>query len=368
MVRPVFLFFAVFVIMALSNAIVPVLPDIADDLSVQTLIFSAYFFGAMIATLPSGIASDRYGQALVIRISLCIVLVSGLLISILHDPFELLFWRLAEGIGSGMFLSSALSWISYQSDTLRNTGYFMASLNFGLLAGLIGTGWLVMESGELYVGVWVFTLMCAMITAYTLIFPVSEVGEKLSVPAKILLSETGHQIIRQYPLWFSVIILLGCTGYAQAVFPELSGVQVHEISLVLAAMNFATIITSLLAHHLKTDPVMLIRVSAIMMIPVLFTFLEFPFSVLIMGAIVGVIMVSQVAYLSLAEEHQGIAMGLFSTFSYGGMTLIPALGGFLIEKTSFHISSLIIALCALVTAFIIGRCSCKGFILHDNFR
>ena len=42
-----------------------------------------------------------------------------------------------------------------------------------------------------------------------------------------------------------------------------------------------------------------------------------------MGGVAGLVMVSQVGYLAMAEEKRGIAMGLYSTFSYGGMTLIP---------------------------------------------
>lgn len=354
--------------MALSNAIVPILPEIAEDLSFQTFIFSAYFFGAMLATLPAGIASDRYGQPFLLRISLSFIVISGLLISVVQTPLFLLVWRFLEGIGTGIFLSSALSWISSQKDIVKNTGYFMAAMNIGLLAGYLGGGWLVAVSGTSFIGVWIFTVLCAIIALYMIFFPLPEVGERFSVPARNLVLEIGSLIRRQYPLWFSVVILLGCTGYAQAVFPELSGVKVHEVSLILAAMNFATIITSLSAHYLKTDPVLLIRISAIAMVPVLFSFIEIPFTVLIMGAIAGLIMVSQVAYLSVAEEHQGIAMGLFSTCSYGGMTLIPAIGGYLIEKSSFIISSSIIAICILVTAFIIGRCSCRGFSIYEQSR
>ncbi|NLV28314.1 MAG: MFS transporter [Methanomicrobiales archaeon] len=352
--------------MALSNAIVPVLPYLADDLSFQTLIFSSYFFGAMLATLPAGVASDRYGQAFLIMISLSIVFISGILISTVPNPVLLLFWRLIEGIGTGIFLSSALSWINYQKDSFKNTGYFMASMNFGLLAGLIGTGWLTMISGALFSGVWFFTICCFFIAIYSFFYPFPEMGERFSVSARVLVTETGHLIFRQYPLWISVVVLLGCTGYAQAVFPELSGSPAHEVSIILAAMNFATIITSLLAHRLKTDPVLVIRISAVMMIPVLFTFLKMPFTVLIMGAIAGITLVSQVGYLSIAEKHQGIAMGLFSTCSYGGMTLIPAVGGFLITISSFELSSLFIAAFVVVTAVTIGNCSCRGFTSKDH--
>jgi MFS family permease len=61
------LFFGVFAVMALSNAIVPVLPSFAGSSALQGAIYAAYFLGAFISTLPSGILSDRIG-----RIPLCI--------------------------------------------------------------------------------------------------------------------------------------------------------------------------------------------------------------------------------------------------------------------------------------------------------
>ncbi|HOL42207.1 MFS transporter [Methanospirillum sp.] len=364
--RPIFLFCAVFMVMALSNAIVPVLPHLSDELSFQTLIFSAYFFGAMIMTLPAGIASDRFGQPVFIRISLVLTLISGIFIITLTHPFTLLLWRFIEGIGAGIFISSALSWIGYQTDTLKNTGMFMASLNLGLLSGLIGAGWLAQFTGEILLGVFICTILTGIISGFGFVLKIPRLGRQKTIRSDELITETWSQILRQYPLWISVIILLGSTGYVQAVFPELSGYPVHEVSTVLAAMNFATIITSLITPYLKIEPVLLIRISALMIVPFIFSFLNAPVIVLGMGAVAGLIMVSQIGYLALAEERQGIAMGLYSTCSYAGMTLLPALGGYIISFSSFQTASAVIALGAIGTAVIIGKCSCKGFIIHEK--
>ena len=49
--------------MALSNAVVPVLPDFAEGAALQGVVYSAYFLGAFLTVLPAGIASDRIGSA-----------------------------------------------------------------------------------------------------------------------------------------------------------------------------------------------------------------------------------------------------------------------------------------------------------------
>ncbi|WP_243670441.1 hypothetical protein [Methanoculleus chikugoensis] len=44
----------IFVVMALSNAVVPVLPDFAEGAALQGVVYSAYFLGAFLTVLPGG--------------------------------------------------------------------------------------------------------------------------------------------------------------------------------------------------------------------------------------------------------------------------------------------------------------------------
>ena len=94
-----------FAVMALSNAIVPVLPSYTDSSAAQAAIYSAYFLGAFISTLPAGILSDRYGRVPVIR--------TGVLQLLLPADFCYQFWfylcrvivaRILEGIGTDFLL------------------------------------------------------------------------------------------------------------------------------------------------------------------------------------------------------------------------------------------------------------------------
>jgi MFS family permease len=54
------LFSGSFFVMALSNAIVPVLPVYTGSSSLQGAIYAAYFLGAFLSTLPAGIFSFPY--------------------------------------------------------------------------------------------------------------------------------------------------------------------------------------------------------------------------------------------------------------------------------------------------------------------
>jgi MFS family permease len=81
------LFFGVFAVMALSNAIVPVLPSFAESSSLQGAIYAAYFLGAFVSTLPAGILSDRVGRVPLIRLGLIITVISGILLSCITSRF-----------------------------------------------------------------------------------------------------------------------------------------------------------------------------------------------------------------------------------------------------------------------------------------
>lgn len=369
------IFFGVFSLMALSNAIIPILPGLGGTISVQSYIFSAYFFGAMVATLPGGMISEKIGQFPLVFAGLVLTLLTGTLLVVLDQPVLLLAVRLVEGIGSGLFVSASLSWINQQSDHGSLSGYFMALLNMGLLTGLLVAGWLA--------GIWDYSKGGVFVFVIVTVFPLIIVafhllrgdtglqGEKSPDSEEhlpdwtTLFREVYEMGLRQSPLWFSVIVLLGITGFVQAVYPDLSDLAALDIGIALAVMNLATVIASLIAPRIRVEPVFLIRISSIIMGVLVLVFIRYPISVFIMGFVAGLIMISQINYLALSEERQGIAMGLFSTSSYAGMTILPAIGGTIIGFSSLNFSAWCIALLAVICALFIGRCKCRGFQLPE---
>ena len=66
------LYSSVFAIQGLSNAVIPILPELAGvgsgDSTVSNLLFSGYFMGAFLSLVPLGILADRIGNLKVISI------------------------------------------------------------------------------------------------------------------------------------------------------------------------------------------------------------------------------------------------------------------------------------------------------------
>lgn len=357
------IFFGIFAVMALSNAIVPVLPVYAEGSALQGIIYSAYFLGAFATTLPGGILSDRYGRAPVLRSGLVITVASGLLLSFLTSPIPVIAIRLLEGVGAGFFVAASMSWVNALPDHERMSGYYMASLNAGLVIGLIFAGWLASHMPDPATGILVFTGL-TVIPAVAGFF-VREVsagtppGDHKVLP--FLLSDFRW-------LWYSSIILVGITGVVTSLYPKFSGYSSESVGVWISLMSVATILAVLAASRLSLPPVNTIRGSAALMVVAVMVSFYTPLGFIIIGTLAGFVMISQMAYLAGVKDHQGTAMGLFSTTSYLGMGILPVIAGVVADSTGFFVSFCVTALFAVTVFFTIGRCSCPGKTAVQSIR
>jgi MFS family permease len=343
------LFSGIFFVMALSNAIVPVLPAYSENSTLQGAIYAAYFLGAFFSTLPGGMLSDRFGRIPLIRAGLVITAVSGLLLSLLSAPHLVLTARFIEGIGSGCFVAAAMSYVNSRPDRGTLRGYFMALLNAGLVTGLILAGWLASHTGNSMTGLLIFA-GCALLPACTSFFMLGT--RDTTAPFRSLVFTS---FIREYRwLWFSSVILIGITGVINSLYPQFSGASPENLGYWMAGMSIATIGAVLAVSRISLQPVPAIRWSAFLMAAgVLFAYFS-PWGFAVLGALAGIVMIAQMAFLAGEKEHQGVVMGLFSTTSYLGMTLLPFIAGLLSDIAGFFIAFCITAFSAIIVALTIG--------------
>jgi MFS family permease len=348
------LFFGIFTVMALSNAIVPVLPDYAGQSVFQGAIYAAYFLGAFVTTLTGGILSERYGRVPLLRFGLVITVASGLLLSVLTSPFPVIAARLLEGMGGGFFVAASMSYVNSLPDHERMSGWFMALLNAGLVCGLVFSGWLAARFTGPANGILLFTGLSLIPAAAS--FFISEPPGGTSAgnyPAALI------TMVKDYRwLWYSSIILIGITGVVTSLYPKFSGSSPDSIGIWISLMSIATILAVLASSRLSLPPVPAIRWSAVLiMVAVMVTFYT-PLGFVVLGLLAGLVMIVQMSFLSRIKDHQGIAMGLFSTTSYLGMTVLPVLAGVLADSAGFFYAFCATALVAVTVFFTIGRCNC----------
>jgi len=167
-------------------------------------------------------------------------------------------------------------------------------------------------------------------------------------------------VIREYFwLWISTVVLLGITGALTSLYPEFSDLSPALLGLVIAGMSTATAITVIVVSHAHLPPIPTIKGASLAMAAAVLCIFFSPLFFILVGAVAGVVMTAQLAYLAESETRQGVVMGLYNAASYGGMTFLPVLAGFIAELTTFVLAFAIIALSAVFVAFTIGRCRCR---------
>jgi MFS family permease len=346
------LFLGIFGVMALSNAIVPVLPAFGEGPALQSFVYSAYFLGAFLTVIPAGLLSDRVGRLPVIRAGLAITVASGLLILALRHPLLVLAGRGIEGVGAGLFVAAGMSWVNTRPDHEKTSGDFMASLNLGLVTGLLASGWIAEASGSERAGLLAFTLLC-LIPA-VLVFLVEE------SPARPLPAGTWNGIPRGHlPLYASAVVLVGVTGAVTSLYPEFTGASPQALGVAIAVMYLATVAGVFLASRVSLPPVPTIRAAAVLMAVSVLLLPFSPAAFALIGAVAGIVMIAQMAYLAGTDLPQGAVMGAYNAASYAGMTLLPFLAGMIAQGAGFLPAFLVIALLALSMAVVIGKCSCR---------
>jgi MFS family permease len=341
----------VFSVMALSNAIVPVLPSFAASATWQSAIYAAYFLGAFLFVLPAGIASDRIGQTSLIQAGLVLTLASGFAMAFAPSAWIVIAARGLEGVGAGLFIASAMSFVNSRPDHARFSGFFMAALNLGLLLGLLVSGAIANLYGPIQ-GIIVFTGMAAIPFALSAFLP-------KGIPPQ----QARHNILAVGAtylwLYLSSVVLIGATGVVTALYPGYSGLEPAVIGLDIAWMNLATIVAVLIASRLVLPPLPTLRATAVLMAVAVLICAVHPIGFVAVGTIAGVVMIAQMAYLAGTGQSQGILMGFFNAASYAGMSALPFAAGVIADTAGYFTAFAAAAVLAALMALTIGRCPCR---------
>jgi MFS family permease len=341
--------------MALSNAIVPVLPAYSPDASVHGLIYAGYFFGAFFITLPAGILTDQYGRIPFVRLGLFVSLASGVFLTLISDPVLVIAGRFFEGAGAGLFVAAAMAMVNADPGHIRLSGWLMASQNAGLVTGLAVAGWLAAYLGTPPAGIALFTLMLVVPAVAGLL-----VREPSGTPGPAGIS--GREILRiarhHRWLWYSTLVIIGLTGVVTAMYPKHSGAGSGQLGIWMAMMGIATIIAVIVSSRMAPEPVLAIRWGAILMAGGVVLLFFSPAGFLMIGAVAGVVIISQMAFLAGVAGNQGTVMGLYSSFAYLGMAILPAAAGVCADRLGFPAAFFIAVLAALSVAATIGWCAC----------
>jgi hypothetical protein len=228
----------------------------------------------------------------------------------------------------------------------------MASLNAGLLVGLIGTGVLVQVSGLRTAGLFVFTALAFASLALMRGRDASD-GPKTVDPLPRLMP-----VLRHYRwLFYATIVIFGAGGAVTGLYPGFSTADPGLLGVQIALQNIATIVAILAVSRLPANPVRMIQASALVMaIAVAVSFFS-PLGFVAIGAAAGAVQISQLVFLARTGEPQGVVVGVFTTASYAGMAVLPVVAAVVARTLGYAVAFGMVILFAVSVAFTIGRCA-----------
>ncbi|TGC08184.1 MFS transporter [Methanolobus halotolerans] len=359
------LYLTVFVIMALSNAVVPVLPEIAasEKESSGTLawimLFSGYFIGALLTMLPFGFLSDRYERLHFVVLAILLTLISGSILLITENLYILIIVRLVEGTACGAFFPVAYALLSEYKEKKRYISEFNFLLNAGLAIGVAFAGYLA--QWHIKSGILLFTVIAglAFVAGIWILKrhePVKEVraGNSASPSERGMIA--GSFTNRSYlNIWIITFLLFGLTGVITSFYPEHSSglLSKTEIGISLAALYVSAMATNILAGRLNLSYNYMIIIGVLITVIGTLVFIQQPIMGLILiGTGSGMGMIGLPMAVSQMNIERGLGMGIFNTYVYAGLGLMPIFTGAFIEIMEFEIIFASTALILLVPVLI----------------
>ena len=339
--------------MAFSNALVPVLAEIAPDASVQGLLYAAYFFGAFATVFPVGWLSDKTGRAPLLKIGLFGTFASAILLFAVYPNLTLsVVFRALEGIFTGVFAAAAFSYVNSQTDHLKLSGLYIALMNIGMVAGLVISGFLAVLHP--YAGVLFFGILCGIAAVASLFFRDANETKGALSPAETISVARYHLW-----LWIGIFMFTGVTGVVTSTYPELSGLSADLTGILTGLMSVATAVTVFVtSRFVIRDSLAVVRFAAICLALVLPLVIYSPLGIILVGAVYGVINAAVMDYIASTNRPQGVMNGLFLFIQYGGMWFLPVVAGFLAVPAGYLAVFLICGLLCLAAGLLIVRCPC----------
>ncbi len=358
------LYSSVFALQGLSNAVIPVLPELAGQDSsgslASNLLFSGYFIGALLALVPFGILADRIGNGKVAGFGILLTFASGLVISFSENIWVLGITRFAEGIACGAFFPAAFSMLSEWEDSKRSLGEFNFLLNAGLAAGVLFSG--ILSGLGIKTAIHMFTFLIGM-SSVLLLSQIRELTisgkkeksqglenedsyEKLQ-GTQAFQSEFGNYLKKAWEttfktdfgkIWGISVLLYGTTGLLTANYADYSAefLSKPELGLAISGSYIAAMFSSLLAGRVEASSKNIIRTGVILAIAGILLSTNIPIlAFLLIGAGGGAAIVGLITAVAKVSSS-GFAMGLFNTGIYAGLGLGPVFGSFFIGPFGYE--------------------------------
>jgi MFS family permease len=318
--------------MALSNAAVPILPELSNGESVtSSLIFSAYFTGALLVMLPSGILADHYGNSRFILLAAVFTTLSGIILSVSNNLELILLARFMEGLGAAAFFPAAFAMLAEFEKKEQYIGELNFLLNFGLGAGVVITG--ILAGANIKHGILIFTIFSIIPLTLAWKLPRETINPKSGALEHLLLDLKNTVSMLFKPgfssVWIIAFVLFGAIGVIMSIYPDYVSDKLdnNELGIYLATLYLGAMTTSLVGGRLKVGHDVFVRYGVLATsIGALITSIH-PIGFAFIGAGSGLGLLGLVSGIANLDVERGSTMGIFNTCTYGGLAILPVISG-----------------------------------------
>lgn len=362
--KKLILYSSVFALQGLSNAVIPVLPELAGESGsgsiASNLLFSGYFVGALLALVPFGVLADKIGNIRVAGFGILLTFFSGLVISFSTSILVLGIARFLEGIACGAFFPAAFSMLTEWKDTQRHLGEFNFLLNAGLAAGVLFSG-IFAEIG-IKTAIYMFTFLIGLSSVLFLsqgktLFTSEESLRKSSFQERNIHRNPSfiysfHSELSKYlkrawesvfrtnfgKIWGISVLLYGATGVLTANYADYSAdfLTKPELGLAIAASYLAAMLSSLIVGRINVNYKIIVKTGILLAVAGILLSTEMPvLAFSLIGAGGGTAIVGLITAVSKISSS-GFAMGFFNTGIYAGLGLGPVFGSFFLEPLGYE--------------------------------
>ncbi|MDK2826141.1 MAG: hypothetical protein PWQ63_596 [Methanolobus sp.] len=349
-----FIYSTVFLIMGLSNSVIPVLPEIASASSVgpgtikYTLLFSGYFIGALLTLIPFGFIADRYSHLKLIILAISLTAISGIMLTLTSNTYLMIIARILEGCACGAFFPPAYAILAEYQNKNRYLGEFNFLLNAGLASGAVAAGFLA--DGYVKGAIILFTALSLIVFCFGMIRPGayqhgSKNNNQISKTGKephsydIFLNETKKILgIALNPMyittWIIAFFIFGITGVMLAYYPQYSSGMLSkpELGIVIAIVYISSMATNIIAGRLNINYRKMINSGIILAAAGVIISIKYPltgFTLLGIGSGIGMIgLPIAVSYMDIDKNDKGTSMGIFTTYTYMRLAFLPMVMGY----------------------------------------
>jgi len=139
-----------FMMSALNLALPAIQRDFALDAVVLNWVVTAYVLAAVVALVPSGKLADIFGRKKIFVLGVLLFFLAALLLAFSQASWWLILWRVVQGIGGGMVMSTGMAMITSAfplSERGKAIGFNVAAVYTGLSVGPIAGGYLTATFG-----------------------------------------------------------------------------------------------------------------------------------------------------------------------------------------------------------------------------